>query len=169
MNIRVLFILLVISLLLAFTKRWRMAGLALSAVLASLLLWFTVQQTLTVQSPGAAVGVAAPSAASNAELPKPIVSLRLDGNGAPWHLVGSIQNIAGVAIRSVSLNLERFDCPTVDTDVVDCRLLWQGQHDLRIGAPPASSVKIDESFYSHDPVPHLRGVARDRITVIGVQ
>lgn len=169
MNIRILFILLVISLLLTLSKRLRTAGLALSAVLGSLLLWFTVQQTLTVQTPEAAVDGVASSAASVTALPIPTINLRLDGSGAPWRLIGNIQNTANVALHSVSLNLERFDCPTSDTDLADCMLLWQGQHDLRIGMPALGTAKIEESFYSHGAVPRLSGVARDRITVIGVQ
>lgn len=169
MNIRVLFILLVISVLLTFSKRLRTAGLALSAVIGSLLLWFTVQQTLTVQTPEAAVASVASSTSVITELPVPTINLRLDGNGAPWRLVGNIQNTASVARRSVSLNLERFDCPTSDTGLADCVLLWQGQHDLRISMPAASTVKVDESFYSHGAVPRLTGVARDRITIIRVQ
>lgn len=167
MNIRVLLVLLAMTLLLACTPRWRKAGLIASGVLAALLIWFTVKQPMSQQE----TAVPASSASSPAQVARvpPMVTLRLEGNGAPWRIAGSIVNSSDAPIRSLTLQVERLDCPATDSQEMDCTAVWRGQHTLRMRIAANASTKIDESFYSHEPVPRLKGMARDRISVIDLQ
>ncbi len=169
MNIRILLILLAISLLLAFTRRWRIPGMVSSAVLVVLLVWFTVNQPATTRASGFSATPVASSSVSRALLPLPLANLQLEGNGAPWRLSGSVANPGEAPIRSVTLRVERLDCPSADAAESDCILVWRGQHTLRTRVDAKHSTKIDDNFYSHDAVPRLKGVARDYITVISVQ
>jgi hypothetical protein len=168
-NIRILLFLLLVSLLLAFTRRWRIVGLILSAALVAILVWFTANQSVTNQDSGTSPVVSTSNAAKQVPPAAPTVTLQLSGNGAPWRLVGTIANPGDVPIRSITLNVERLDCPSSDSTQADCDVVWHGQHTLRMQIAATNSARIDESFYSHQTVPRLAGVARDRITAIGVQ
>lgn len=169
MNIRILLVVLAFSLLLAVTRRWRIVGLVFSAMLVVLLVWFTVQQPVTSMEPDAITDSSSSSVAARIPRIAPVVTLQLEGNGAPWRLLGSVVNPGDVSIRSITLKVERLDCPSVESIDADCDVAWQGQHTLRMNIAATKSVRIDDSFYSHEPVPRLEGVARDRIIVVGVQ
>lgn len=168
MNIRILLTLLALSLLLAFTRRWRSVGLAASGVLVVLLIWFIVQQPVTNKELATVTGNRSSSVVQTSRI-APEVVLQLDGNGAPWRLLGTIINPSDALIRSITLTVQRLDCPSADSMDTDCDVVWQGQHTLRVNIAAAKSTKVDDSFYSHEPVPRLKGVPRDRITVTGVQ
>jgi hypothetical protein len=167
MNIRILLILLAVSLILAFTRRWRIVGLVCSVVLAVLLVWFTVQQPGTSEESGVFTGSSSSSSAAQTSRIAPVVTLQLEGNGAPWRVRGSVVNPGDVVIRSITLQVERLDCPLAESIDTDCDVVWQAQHAAHEYC--CHGIRIDDSFYSHEPVPRLKGVARDRITVVGVQ
>ncbi len=167
MNIRILLILFVGSLLLAATGRWRVVGSTLSVILAALLIWFIANQPAANQdSDSPALG---PSTVTQMPRIAPVVTLLLDGNGAPWRLSGTIANPRDTPISSITLNVERLDCPLADSAEDDCNVVWRGQHTLRISIAAAKSTRVDDSFYSHETVPRLKGVARDHITVMDAQ
>lgn len=168
MNARILIILLVVSVLLAFTQRYRKAGLGSSAVLVLLLLWFSIRQP-TDELP-VDMGTASPPIVPAVAKPvAQLLDMQLDGNGAPWHLSGKVQNSSKVDVRSVNVNIERFDCPAPDALQADCQLLWQGARVLHVNIPVEGSARVDESFYSRTPVSRANGVVRDRITIVAVQ
>ncbi|MGC3981256.1 MAG: hypothetical protein QM808_08365 [Steroidobacteraceae bacterium] len=168
MNARVLFILLVIGLLLAVTRRYRKLGIGLSSAMALLLLWLNIHV-----APSATTSIHSTSSSSNTsvkELPTAqLQDVQLTGNGAPWRLTGSVQNTSNFALRALTLNIERLDCPAADAKSTDCTLLWRGSRVTRVEVAPMGNGKIDESFYSHDAVPRLSGVARDGITLTAVE
>jgi len=167
MNARVLFILLIITALLAFSQRYRKVGVALSVVLVVLLLWLAVEPQPQTQPPPVAR-----SSTSSAATTKPsaqLVAMQLDGTGAPWRLTGTIENTSEQTIRSVSIHIERWDCPTVEAAQEACVSLWQGTRVVRANVPAGASVKVNDSFYSHDSVARLQGLARDRLTIIKVE
>lgn len=167
MNIRVLFILLVLSILLAFIPRYRRPSLIISVVLLLLLAWVgsrmpTTKEIDVAESTSNVSSISARPAAQ-------FQSITLEGNGAPWRLAGTVQNISTVMMRSLSVNIERFDCPSAETPLSNCTLQWQGVHVLRSDVQPTAIVKVDDSFYSHDPVPRITGIARDRFTITDVE
>lgn len=166
MNIRVLLVLLAISLMLACIPRWRKPGAIASVLFAALLIWFTVKQSAPQPQPAPTNSV---SSAAQVSRTPPIVTLRLEGNGAPWRISGSITNSSDTPIRSITLQVERLDCPVEDSQEMDCAQVWRGQHTLRMLIAAHATVKIDESFYSHEPVPRLKGAARDDISVINLR
>jgi hypothetical protein len=168
MNIRVILILLAISVLLAYTPRWRKVGLCTSAVLVLLLVWFTVKQPVVENQNTRAPTSSASSAAQVSRL-APTVNLRLDGSGAPWRLSGTIINQSDMPIRSITLQVDRLDCPAAISAEIDCTSVWRGRHTLRMRIAANATVKINESFYSHEPTPRLTGMARDHIGVIDLQ
>lgn len=162
MNARVLLILLIISVLLAFSQRYRKVGVGLSVILVVLLLWFSIQPPPPAQLPTIS------SSSSSSAIPKPsaqLVTMQLDGAGAPWRLTGTVQNTSAQPIRSVTINIERWDCPTADAARETCVLLWQGTRVVHATVPADTSVKVNDSFYSHDPIARLQGVARDLLTI----
>jgi len=165
MNVRVLFILLLVSVLLAFTPRFRRIGLTSFAVLVALLLWITIRETQQPDEPSQTSSVRSNSSSTSAATqPRAkIIVMQLDGRGAPWHLKGSVQNVSDSPIQWLSLNMERYDCPTDIAALTDCSLLWQGVHPARLPIAAGATGKIDDSFYSHGPVPTQKGVLRDRI------
>jgi hypothetical protein len=138
-------------------------------VLAVLLVWFTVQQPGTSKESGVITETSSSSSVAQTSRIAPVVTLQLEGNGAPWRVRGSVVNPGDAVIRSITLRLERLDCPLAESIDTDCDVVWQGQHTLRMNIAAATSVRVDDSFYSHEPVSRLKGVARDRITVTGVQ
>jgi hypothetical protein len=165
MNVRVLFILLLVSVLLAFTPRFRRIGLTSCALLVALLMWINLRESQQPDEPSQTSSVQSNSS-STAAATQPrakIIALQLDGRGAPWHLIGRVQNISDSPIQWVRLNIERYDCPTDLAVLTDCNLLWQGEHIARLPIAAGATGKIDESFYSHVPVPAHKGVLRDRI------
>ena len=167
MNARFLFILLIISVLMAFSQRHRKVGLSLSVVLTILLLWFAARPPTSKPSPPATSSASSAKSAI-VEPTARLSDMHLDGDGAPWHLTGSVQNTSAVTLQSLSVHIERWDCPTSEAAQENCEVLWQGTRILRVNLAAGASVKLKEDFYSHDPVTRLLGVARDRFTVVDV-
>lgn len=163
MNARLLFILLAISLVLAFTRRYRKLGFSLSAVLLLLLVWFTVHQPQTMSEP--AVRSSSSAVASMPVTSVQLLDLRLSGDGAPWLLSGSLLNVSAAALKSIELQIVRWDCPTATSPISECQMLWQGQHIIRKPLMAGGNAKLDERFYSHESAPRPQGVTRDQFTV----
>jgi hypothetical protein len=168
MNVRVLLLLLLTSVVLAFMPRFRRIGLSLCVLWIALLLWVNVREAQLPDEPEPTRGDhTKPNATSSATQSRAnIVDMRLEGRGAPWQLTGSVRNDSTSPIAWLRFNIERFDCPAIDSAMSDCRLIWQGEHIARIAITPGASGKLDESFYSHVAVPLQKGVLRDRIEVI---
>jgi hypothetical protein len=167
MNVRVLFILLLVSLVLAFTPRFRRVGFTAGALLLVLLVWVNVHEArqpdevdpvVSEHSSGSSTSIAAVSSAN-------IPTIQLEGRGAPWHLLGSVRNVSSGPIKWLRLSIERYDCPTPDPAISDCSLIWQGEHIVRATIAAGAVSKIDESFYSHVAVPATKGVIRDHIVI----
>ena len=169
MNVRVLFILLLISMVLAFTPRFRRTGLIAGTLLLTLLLWVNIREAQLPDEPEPRLTTHADSSSisSTASPSANIVVVQLEGRGAPWHLTGSLQNVGTVPIRWLRLAIERYDCPSADAAVSDCSLQWQGEHIVRITVVAGATGKFDESFYSHVAVPATNGVIRDHIVIAG--
>jgi hypothetical protein len=168
MNARVLFLLLAVAILLAFTRRFRKVGLIMSCVLLLMLFWFSARM---VNESGSASNTASSSASSAAAIARPaaqLSALKLTGNGAPWQLTGTVQNISASTIHSLTINIQRFDCPNATAPPSDCVLLWQGSHVPRVTLASGASTRLDERFYSHEEIPRLRGVARDQVELTAV-
>jgi hypothetical protein len=164
MNARVLFILLVIALLLAFSHRYRQLGLGLSGVLLLLLAWsFTHLEHENIQPANTSAGN---SSSRSTAVPAQLSAMKLAGNGAPWQLTGSVQNTGSTAIRALTLSIERVDCAADSVAQADCAVVWRGTHVARIDLAAGASAKLDERFYSHEELPRLQGVARDHITLV---
>lgn len=170
MNARVLFILLVVMLLLAFTRRYRRIGLMGSVVLTLLIAWLGIQTTL-VSAPPVSQATSASSSVSSAPRIAGLhwLEVQLSGNGAPWHLSGRMQNTSAMTIKAVRLQITRFDCPVIDSPPTDCELIWQGTHTLRMDLPAASTIKVEESFYSHGAAPRVKYMARDAIDITAME
>ncbi|MGE0115655.1 MAG: hypothetical protein AB7T07_12335 [Steroidobacteraceae bacterium] len=137
-------------------------------MLVLLLIWFNIHAPHDDETPHDVT----PTLSSSQSAAGPAAQLndmQFDGQGAPWRLSGTVHNISTAAIRAVSLQIERLDCPQPDSARAECRLLWQGIHVLHVNIPVAGSVAIDESFYSHDPVLRLEGMARNLITIASVE
>ena len=171
MNIRVLFVLLLIGVLLAFTPRFRRVGLVMCVAIAVLLLFITIREAEHPEQDSRPATVqASSSSASIASKPRAqLVGIELAGRGSPWYLRGSVENLSDIPIRSLSLNIERYDCPTSSTPQSECSLLWQGLHVVRTSIAARGKNKIDESFYSHVAVPLQNGVIRDQIRITEVE
>lgn len=166
MSVRLLFILLIVAVVLAMVPRFRRVGLVLCAVLIACLLWFNVREADSPEPENQPVSVT-PAASVN----KPRAQLgemRLEGRGAPWRLHGSVQNLSATPIRSVRLNIERYDCPTPDVPLTGCAVMWQGVRELRVPMGALATANIDETFYSHVAVPSQTGMSRDQITITAV-
>jgi hypothetical protein len=168
MNVRVLFILLLVSVLLAFSPRFRRIGLTSCALLVALLLWINIREAQQPDEPDQTSSTQSNSRSTSApnQPHAKIIVMQLDGRGAPWHLMGSVQNVSDLSIQWVRLNIERYDCPTDLAALTDCSLLWQGEHIARLPIAAGATDKIDESFYSHVAVPLQKGMLRDRITLV---
>jgi hypothetical protein len=177
MNARLLFILLIASVLLAFTAKFRRVGVVLSVVLLLLLSWFNIAPPTGVR------GAKSPSASSSNSLSSkssPVINLsadtvklidmQLSGSGAPWQLTGRAHNAnIELVIRAFTLRFTRLDCPTITAVAEDCTRNWQGEHTVRLQLAPAATQKVDEAIWSHEAVPRLKGVARVDIVVLNVQ
>ncbi len=165
MNIRILFLLLLISALLSLSNRHRKIAALLACASLVLLLWTLFQQSrpLPVKSMAATKSSISSSAQSSIYLPA--VSLRLQGNGAPWKLRGEVRNDAEKTLQVIRLRITRLSCPTADSVNSVCTPLWSGTHDLRINLPANTTRQVDESFYSHDAVIRATGIVRDNIEV----
>src|SRR5882757_7524287 len=177
MNARLLFILLIASVLLAFTAKFRRVGVVLSIVLLLLLIWFNIAPPTGVS------GVKSPSASSSSSLSSKstpainlsadtvkLIDMQLSGSGAPWQLSGRAHNAnTDLVIRALTLRVTRLDCPTVAAAAEECIRNWQGEHTVRLHLAPAATQKIDEAIWSHEAVPRLKGIARVDIVVVNVQ
>jgi hypothetical protein len=180
MNARLLFILLIFSVLLAFTAKFRRVGIVLSVVLLLLLIGFNITSTTAVNdgkpstqpSTMTAAKIQSPSRAT-VSLPIATVQLtdmQLNGSGAPWQLSGRVSNADHESvIKSFTLRVTRLDCPTTLVASADCSLNWQGEHTVHMQLAPNATQSIDEAIWSHDAVPRLKGVARFDIVVTDVQ
>jgi hypothetical protein len=168
MNARVLFLLLAVAILLACTRRFRKVGLIMASVLLLLLLWFSARVVNESGSVNNATSSSSSSAAAIARPAAQLSALKLAGNGAPWQLTGSVQNISAATIHSLTISIQRFDCPNATAPLSDCVLLWQGSHVPRITLTSGASARLDERFYSHEEIPRLRGVARDQVDLTAV-
>lgn len=177
MNARLLFILLIITVLLAFTAKFRRLGVVLSGVLLLLLIWFNVAPPAAVKDERAANG----RTLTVASLPSPVIinlpastlqllDIQLTGDGAPWQLKARVRNTnSDAAIKSFTLQITRFDCPTISAASVDCSLNWHGDHTVRVLMPAAATQMIDETIWSHDTPPRVQGVSRTEVVVTNVQ
>jgi hypothetical protein len=177
MNARLLFILLIASVLLAFTAKFRRVGVVLSVVLLLLLVWFNITPPTGVS------GAKSPSASSSNSLSAKsstvlnvsidtvqLIDMQLSGSGAPWQLSGRVHNAnTDRVIKAFTLRVTRLDCPTITAAVEDCTRNWQGEHTVRLQLAPAATQKIDEAIWSHEAVPRLKGIARVDIVVANVQ
>jgi hypothetical protein len=170
MNVRVLFILLLISVVLAFTPRFRRIGLIAGTLLLALLLWVNIREAQLPDEPDPvrATHADTSSVSSAVSSRANIIAVQLVGRGAPWHLTGSVQNVGTTPINWLRLSIERYDCPTVDAPVSDCSLQWQGEHILRATIAAGMTSKFDESFYSHVALPATKGMTRDHIVIVGI-
>lgn len=168
MNARLLFVLLLVGVLLAFKPRYRRAGLGLCAVVVALLLWVSIREAQTPEQ-NSPQPTGSPTAADVGKPRAQLGPMQLEGRGAPWRLHGSVQNISDAPIRSVSLNIARYDCPTTAASQSDCVSMWQGVHVLQVSIKPRGTSNIDESFYSHVAVPLQSGVIRDQISITDVE
>ena len=171
MNARVLFILLIVTALLAMTQRWRRAGMALSTVLLLLIIWqmfnaLPIAPPVTTQAASSATTSMPMLAASESVQ---LLQAQLTGNGAPWRISGELHNQSAQRIIAVKLHLERRSCTDVNMSDDACNLIWQGDHTLRVTLAASSSQGFEDSVWSHDPVPRATGVIRDRISVAAVQ
>lgn len=174
MNARLLFSLLVISVALAFSARFRRVGIALSVIVAALLIWFNVSPTKTSHYIGATNPLTSSSSTgpvtaglspANVEL----VDLQLSGNGAPWQLQGKVRNVGSALITMFTLRVTRLDCPSDDAAPNDCTLNWQGEPTLHVRLAAGATQVIDEAVWSHDAVPRLKGVARVNFMMLAAQ
>ena len=167
MNARALLLLLLLTVALALTPRYRRLGLILSAVLIVLMGWqllvptSSTVQTLPVQSTAntAQVTVIPPQQVQ-------LNSVTLSGNGAPWQLVGSLTNQASVGLREVKLQIVRRSCESEAQPFDECRLVWQGEHTLQVKTPSGARQAFDVNVWSHDSVPKPAGLVRDQIQVV---
>lgn len=167
MNVRVLLLLLLVSVVLAFTSRFRRIGLISSALVVALILWVTIRE---LQAPDEldSPPTEKQTASSSAVTIQPrvdIVAVQLEGRGAPWQLTGSVHNVGEVPVKWFRLHIERYDCDTATTAITDCTLIWQGEHTARMPIAAGATAKLDESFYSHGAVPQQKGVLRDQIVI----
>lgn len=167
MNVRVLLILLLVSVVLAFMPRFRRIGLALSALWVGLILWATIRE---MQLPDEAALLPVETQATSPVVPTlqarvDIVAVQLEGRGAPWRLTGKVQNVGEVPVKWFRLHIERYDCATANTELADCTLIWQGEHTARTPIAVGATAKLDESFYSHGSVPMQKGEHRDQIII----
>jgi hypothetical protein len=151
MNARVLLILLMVTVLLALTQRYRRIGMSLSAVLIGLIIW-QVMNSVPGTATGSSVassGTAASSAASVSVNAVRLSRMQLSGNGAPWRLTGELLNTADPNVSAVKIVIERHACASNETETSNCKLLWQGEHTLRIRLAPSVSQSVDENIWSH--------------------
>jgi len=167
MNVRVLIALLLLSVVLAFMPRFRRAGVTAAALLIALLIWINVREAQLPDEPESTFASQSVSSSSPA-VAQPrasFIAIQLDGRGAPWHLTGSVQNVGDKPIAWLRINIERYDCPTDNSALSDCSMMWQGEHIARLAIDSGATGKLDESFYSHVAVPLNKGVVRDRILI----
>ena len=69
--------------------------------------------------------------------------LRLTGSGAPFELRGRIVNRAtDVALKSVTIRLERRDCYEGALDPSGCVTLWADEHWIAVPVPPQGSARF---------------------------
>ncbi|MGD9841737.1 MAG: hypothetical protein AB7F79_01535 [Steroidobacteraceae bacterium] len=170
MNARVLLILLMITVLLALTKRYRRIGVPLSVVLMGLILWQTVN-SVSGSSQAVTDSLSTSSVSSIVTLPASAVQLShmiLSGNGAPWRLSGEVTNTATIDIGAVKILITRRTCDTAETELTKCKVLWQGEHTQRIKLAAGASQSFEADDWSHTPVPRQVGVLRDQFEVIDV-
>lgn len=167
MNARALLFLLILTMILALSPRYRRQGLVLSAILLVLMLW---QFLLPTKTPlPAPQGTTSAPVAISTLIPAQSVLLNsvvLSGNGAPWRLVGELTNQAKVTLREVKLVIERRVCKRAEQAFEECLLLWQGEDTLQVKIAPNQTHPFDVNVWSHDPVPAPEGLVRDRIQVV---
>lgn len=176
MNARVLFVLLVMCVALAFTARFRRVGIVLSVVVTLLLIWFSVNPSERSRNDvrhELSRTIGAPAQRQVESLPLDSIELlnpQLNGNGAPWQLSVNARNTTrDHVVTNVTVGIKRFDCPRADTPIAECMLNWQGEPTLHARLEPGATRVVNESFWSHDSVTRLTGVARVEFTVLAVQ
>lgn len=170
MNARALLFLLIVTMLLALTRRYRRIGVSLGVVLVALILWQTLS---SVSGPVPAVIDVPASSGSASVVTIPLESLslshmELNGTGAPWHLSGELTNNGLLAVNAVKLLLIRRSCSSASTDSGECKILWQGEHTLRIKLPAGASQSFEESVWSHTPIATPSGVIRDSFKIVEI-
>jgi hypothetical protein len=167
MNVRVLLLLLLVSVVLAFRPRFRRIGLVSSALLVALILWVNIREWQLPDEPEPMIAESSVNNSTATALPPrvDIIAVQLEGRGAPWHLTGSVRNVGEVPVKWLRLHIERYDCPAASTAIADCTLLWQGEHTVRVAIAAGATAKLDESFYSHGAVPQQKGELRDQIAI----
>ena len=170
MNARALLFLLIITMLLALTRRYRRVGVSLGVVLVALIFWQTLS---SVSGPAPAVTDAPKNSSGLSAVVIPLDSLSLShmelkGTGAPWHLSGEVTNSGSVAVNAVKLLLIRRSCSSATTDSGECKILWQGEHTLRVSLPAGASQSFEESVWSHTPVATPAGVIRDSFQIVEI-
>ena len=167
MNARALLLLLLLTVALALTPRYRRVGLILSAVLIVLMGWQLLAPTASHLSKPPANVVSNPVQASALPIEQvQLTSAVLSGDGAPWRLAGVLTNHAKVMVREVQLLIVRRSCDLPDQAFDQCLLVWQGEHTLQIKIPTGTTQSFEASVWSHDSVPKPAGVVRDQIQVV---
>ena len=167
MNARALLLLLLLTVALALTPRYRREGLILSTVLIVLMGWQLWAPTASnLRTPQASVASTPSQAVALPTEQIQLTSPVLTGDGAPWRLAGVLTNHAKVMVREVKLSIVRRSCSLPDQAFDQCLLVWQGEHTLQIKIPTGTTQSFEASVWSHDSVPKPAGVVRDQIQVV---
>lgn len=172
MNARLLYVLLVLSVALAFSARFRRAGIALSAILVVLIAWVNVRSDRAVAPVVNPATPASASAANVKTLPVSAVELidpQLTGTGAPWQVSGRARNGSNATVNQFTLRVTRFDCPNDNAAADDCTVNWQGERTVHLRLPPQAIKTFNEALWSHDPAPRIVGGVRVEFAVLAVQ
>ena len=167
MNARALLLLLLLTVALALTPRYRREGLILSAVLIVLMGWQLLAPSASnLRTPQASVASTPSQAVALPTEQVQLTSAVLSGDGAPWRLVGTLTNHAQGMLREVRLLIVRRSCDLPDQAFEQCLLMWQGEYTLQIKIPTGTTQSFDVSVWSHDSVPKPVGLVRDQIQVV---
>ena len=167
MNARALLLLLMLTVALALTPRYRREGLILSAVLIVLMGWqLWVPTASNLRTPQASVASTPSQAVALPTEQIQLTSPVLTGDGAPWRLAGTLTNHAQSMLREVRLLIVRRSCSLPDQAFDQCLLVWQGEHTLQIKIPTGATQSFEVSVWSHDSVPKPVGLVRDQIQVV---
>lgn len=170
MNIRVLFILLIVALLLSWHGRFRRIGVILSALLLVAIAWVAMQPTPESAS-NSSITTTAPTRTPLVYGVENLVleGFTLSGNGAPWRVTGEVRNQhPTLTAKSAVLGIERLDCASPSTPAADCSLNWRGQMTLDLALKPSKSRRIEQELWNHSAVPRIDNIERLRFTVLRV-
>jgi hypothetical protein len=95
-----------------------------------------------------------------------VESLQLTGGGAPYELIGRIENKSETLLKSVTVQVTRRDCYEGALDPTGCVVLWQDRHWVLLSVPSGQSRDFATSVWMRGAAPRARGTLKDSFEIV---